>query len=111
MLATSFGFVVFVLTFLFVRDTPESVGMRPYGVAEGDGKSLSEPNSDVPDVNTFRALHTVSFWAIFFAYGLLAVSLQGVLSNIVNWGNSVGINLSSAGLAATASHEVGQPRG
>jgi MFS family permease len=111
--ATLFGIVVLALALLLVRDTPESIGLQPYGANGGKGEKPLPPavrtqvsvrTEDFSDYTVSQALRTVSFWALFFAYGFLAVSLQGVLSNIVHWGNSVGISMGSAGLAATALH-------
>lgn len=103
--AASFDLVVLVLALLVVRDTPESMGLRPYGAEDLQerpaGTTVAAGEVQVP---VTQALHTTAFWAMFFAYGFLAVPLQGVLSNIVNWGNAVGISMAGAGLAATAMH-------
>lgn len=98
--ASFFGVMVFILAYLLVIDKPEKVGLKPCGA---DGLKLSRQSGpQEPEMTLSQSLRKASFWFIFIGYGILAIPVQGTLSNIINWGNSVGISMAGAGLAATA---------
>lgn len=107
--ATSFGFAVLVLALVLVKDTPESVGLLPYGVdgnwslAEKDGLSRKEP------VILNNVLKNSSFWAACIGYGLLGIPIQGFLANAVNWGTAVALPAGSAGVALTLFNVTATP--
>lgn len=107
--AMSFGIIVLFLTLIFIKDTPESVGLLPYGAEKEVGKG---ENSSLPrqiELTAAQSLRTSSFWFIFLAYGLLAVPLQGFMGNAVNWGVTVGIAPQIAGLALSSFHFLAVP--
>jgi MFS family permease len=96
------GLIVILLAKLVIRDTPESMGLHPDGIApsessQGSARAVSEIAWDVKE-----ALSTFSFWMIFLGYSLIGLSIQGLLGHLVLWGVELGAAKATAGLFLTA---------
>lgn len=99
------GTLIMVIAVLVIRNTPESVGLAPYGQARpaGSGETLNDKDngdsSKMPQELTLRqALHTKAFRLIFLAYSITGIPLQGILSHIIIWGVEAGVKPSDSGL-------------
>ena len=101
LLCVPFGIVVFVLSLLLIENTPESVGLRPYGAEEGTTENASKVEIEVAITPT-QALRTTTFWALVIAYGLAGVPLAGLMVHVVKWAINVGAEPLNAGFAASA---------
>ncbi|MFH1087849.1 MAG: MFS transporter [Chloroflexota bacterium] len=95
------GIMVLLLAWLVIRDTPESVGLQPYGTGDPAAKS----GAGSPGVETAftprQAMRTVPFWALSLAWGF-GLAIQGFIASLAFWGESVGASPANAGLFATA---------
>jgi len=94
------GIVIMILAFSVVRDTPESIGIKPHSESP---TQVSKNNVTIKEsVSTRDAIKTSAFWLLFVAYGLLGVPLQGVLAHLVVWGVDLGASKAQAGVFITA---------
>jgi sugar phosphate permease len=98
------GVLIMLIAVLVIRNTPESMGMSPYG----DSTAGSDRTPDFWDdtVSTVKpleltprqALRTRAFWYIFLAYAITGIPLQGILGHIIIWGVEAGVAPAESGL-------------
>ena len=99
-LGICFGAVIIICALFVIRDTPESMGLRPDG--EGapptdDYTAASEVSWDIKS-----ALKTSQFLLLFTAYSIYNIGLNGLVFHIVAWGTDLGSPEATAGIFATA---------
>ena len=100
LIAMAFGAVVLLFALFVIRNTPESMGLRPYGAEE----ETSDKDAPIEEVNIppNKAIRTVPFWGLCLAFGLIGIPIQGLLTNLIFWGEATGMEPGSAGLVLTA---------
>jgi MFS family permease len=99
-LGICFGTLIILCALFIIRDTPESVGLRPDGEAS---PSIADPAASVEvswDVK--RALKTSQFLLLFIAYAVYNIGLNGVVAHVVTWGTELGSPEATAGIFFTA---------
>jgi len=101
--ALGFGIIIMLLAWLVIRDTPESIGLHPDGMAE------APPEADVTSSVTGEAvwsvkeaLRTSPFWLLFVAFSLFFIPINGMLTQVVIWGVDLGEPMATAGIFMTA---------
>jgi len=101
--ALGFGIIIMLLAWLVIRDTPESMGLHPDGVAEVPPEVDAASSVAGEAVWSPReALRTSSFWLLFVAYSLSVIPILGMLTQVVMWGVDLGEPLATAGIFMTA---------
>jgi len=101
--ALGFGIIIMLLAWLVIRDTPESMGLHPDGMAEAPPKAdvtLSVTGEAMWSAN--EALRTSPFWLLFAAFTFSCIPLAGMRTQIVMWGVDLGEPLAIAGIFMTA---------
>jgi MFS family permease len=99
--AIASGTIIVLLAALVIRDTPESMGLRP------DGDNTPEEAQEVrfvteqADGTVKEVLGTPSFWLILVGYCLLGIPGQGLLGHLVLWGSELGTPKATTGLFLT----------
>jgi MFS family permease len=99
-LGICFGAVIILCALFIVRDTPESMGLRPDGEAStpaADPKASIEISWEVK-----RALKTSQFVLLFIAYSVYNIGLNGLAAHAVTWGTELGSPEATAGIFSTA---------
>jgi MFS family permease len=96
----SFGAVILLCAFFIIRDTPESVGLRPDG--EVSPPSVDPTASVEISWDIKRALKTSQFALLFIAYSVYNIGLNGVVAHVVTWGTDLGSPEATAGIFFTA---------
>ena len=96
---------IMLIALLVIRNTPESMKLKPYGVdPDFGGISDGSLQNDVIAWNSKRewtireALRTPAFWYIFMAYSITGVPLQGVLGHVIVWGVEAGVSQADSGM-------------
>ena len=101
--ALSFGIIIMLLAWLLIRDTPESVGLHPDGMAEAPrGADATSSVAGEAMWSPKEALRTSPFWLLFVAFSLGGLPLQGMMTQVVMWGVDLGEPLATAGIFMTA---------
>ena len=99
-LGISFGAVIIFSALFIIRDTPESMGLRP------DGEGAPSPTGDAAAVEISwevkRALKTSQFLLLFIAYSVYNIGLNGLVAHAVTWGTDLGCPEATAGIFSTA---------
>jgi MFS family permease len=102
--AFAFSLPILLLAFFVIRDTPESVGLRPDGagppLATVEVKTTQQP---VPE-SQWRlkdALRTPQLWLLFAAYGFSGIVINGLLAHMVVWVTDLGSSAALAGFFVT----------
>jgi len=98
-LGICFGAVIILCALFVIRDTPESVGLRPDGQAPpsaADGTASIEISWDIK-----RALKTSQFLMLLTAYSVYNIGLNGLAAHSVTWGTELGCPAAAAGIFAT----------
>ena len=99
-LGISFGAVIIFSALFIIRDTPESMGLRP------DGEGAPSPTGDAAAVEISwevkRALKTSQFLLLFIAYSVYNIGLNGMVAHAVTWGTDLGCPQATAGIFSTA---------
>lgn len=98
-----FGIIIMLLAWLVIRDTPESMGLHPDGVAEAP--PVADVTSSVAKEAVWsprEAFRTSPFWLLFAAFALVGVPIQGMLTQVVMWGVDLGEPMATAGIFMTA---------
>jgi MFS family permease len=98
-LGVCFGAVIILCALFVIRDTPESVGLRPDGQAPpsaADGTASIEISWDIK-----RALKTSQFLLLLTAYSVYNIGLNGLAAHSVTWGTELGCPEAAAGIFAT----------
>jgi len=99
-LGISFGAVIILCALFIIRDTPESVGLRPDGEgapSPADYTAAVEISWDIK-----RALKTSQFLLLFIAYSVYNIGLNGMVAHAVAWGTDLGCPQATAGIFSTA---------
>ena len=99
-LGICFGAVIILCALFIIRDTPESVGLRPDGEAS---TPAADPGASIEiswDVK--RALKTRQFLLLFIAYSVYNIGLNGLVAHGVTWGTELGSPEATAGIFSTA---------
>jgi MFS family permease len=99
-LGICFGALIMLCALFIIRDTPESVGLRP------DGDALQPAADPVACVeiswNVKRALKTRQFLLLFTSYSVYNIGLNGLAAHAVTWGTELGCPGATAGIFSTA---------
>ncbi len=99
-LGISFGALILLCAVFILRDTPESVGLRPDGeppAPSGDPAASVEISWELK-----RAVKTPQFLLLFTSYSLYNVGLNGLVAHVVTWGTELGSPHATAGIFSTA---------
>jgi MFS family permease len=99
-LGICFGVVIILCALFIIRDTPESVGLRPDGE---EPPPVLEPTASVEiswDIK--RALKTPQFLLLFTTYSVYNIGLNGLVAHVVTWGIELGSPEATAGIFSTA---------
>jgi len=99
-LGICFGAVIILCALFIIRDTPESVGLRPDGE---EPPPSADPTASVEiswDIK--RALRTSQFLLLFIAYSVYNIGLNGMVAHVVTWGTDLGCPEATAGIFSTA---------
>ena len=99
-LGVCFGALIMICAVFIIRDTPESMGLRP------DGEGAPPPDDDPAAVEVSwdikSALKTSQFVLLFIAYSIYNIGLNGLVFHVVAWGVDLGSPEATAGIFATA---------
>jgi MFS family permease len=99
-LGVCFGALIMICAVFIIRDTPESMGLRP------DGEGAPPPDDDPAAVEVSwdikSALRTSQFALLFIAYSIYNIGLNGLVFHVVAWGVDLGSPEATAGIFATA---------
>jgi MFS family permease len=100
LLGICFGAVIILCALFIIRDTPESVGLRPDGEESppsDDPATSAEVSWDIK-----RALKTSQFLLLLVAYSVYNIGLNGLVTHVVAWGTDLGSAEATAGIFFTA---------
>jgi MFS family permease len=98
-LGICFGALIVLCALFIVRDTPESMGLRPDGDAS---QPAADPAASVEiswDVKV--AVKTPQFLLLFTSYSVYNIGLNGLVAHAVTWGTELGCPGASAGIFST----------
>jgi MFS family permease len=99
-LGVCFGVAIIIIAFLIIRDSPESLGLRP------DGEASVSPAASSASVEVSwavkRAVRTPPFILLFVAYSIYNIGLSGFAAHVVAWGTDLGSPEATAGIFSTA---------
>jgi MFS family permease len=99
-LGVCFGAAIILIAFLIIRDSPESLGLRP------DGEASVPPAASSGSVEVSwavtRAIRTRPFILMFVAYSIYNIGLSGFAAHVVAWGTDLGSPEATAGVFSTA---------
>jgi MFS family permease len=99
-LGICFGAIIMLSALFIIRDTPESLGLRPDGEGTppvSDNTAAVETSWDVK-----RAVKTRQFLLLFAAYSVYNIGLNGLVAHVVTWGTELGCPQATAGIFSTA---------
>jgi MFS family permease len=99
-LGICFGAVIILCALFIIRDTPESVGLRPDGEVSppaADSTASTEISWDIK-----HTLKTSQFLLLFIGYSVCNIGLNGVVAHVVAWGTDLGSPEATAGIFFTA---------
>jgi MFS family permease len=109
MCAFGFGALIMITGLLVIRNTPESMGLRPDGEGLAGGEETSADPGDNPGTvappsgeGVRAALRTGNFWCFFIAYAVTGIPLQGILGHVIIWGVEMGYPSASSGMIMVA---------
>lgn len=99
---TAISFVVVVISAFILKWTPQELGLLPDGVQKAALPENAEKKDDIPVIATGltrkQALKTVSFWLLFFSFGLCGICEMGPFQNmptyLVSQGNDLAFSAS-----------------
>ena len=101
--ALGFSIIIMLLAWLVIRDTPESMGLHPDGMAEAPPEAgVTSSVAGEAVWSSKEALCTSSFWLLFVAYSLSGFPFRGMMTQVVMWGVDLGEPLATAGIFMTA---------
>ena len=98
-LGICFGVLIMLCALFIIRDTPESMGLRPDGEASpsaADATAYIEISWDMK-----RALKTSQFLLLLAAYSVYNIGLNGLAAHVVTWGTELGCPQATAGIFST----------
>ncbi len=85
---------------LFLKETPQSVGLRPDGV-RADESAIETARVPSPGISTRDAWRSSTFWLMCSAFFLVSASINGCLIHLVPMLTDRSVSLSTAALAAS----------
>jgi MFS family permease len=99
-LGICFGAIIIICALFVIRNTPESMGLRP----DGDGAPPPDDYTLAAEVSwdIKSALKTPQFLLLFVTYSIYNIGLNGLVFNVVAWGTDLGSPEATAGIFATA---------
>jgi MFS family permease len=99
-LGICFGALIIICALFVIRDTPESMGLRP----DGDGAPVPVDDTAPMEVSwdMKSALKTPQFLRLFIAYSIYNIGLNGLVFHVIAWGTDLGSPEATAGIFATA---------
>jgi MFS family permease len=99
-LGICFGALMIICALFVIRDTPESMGLRP----DGDGAPPTEDDTVAVETSwdIKSAIKTPQFALMFAAYSIYNIGLNGLVFSVVAWGTDLGSPKATAGIFATA---------
>ena len=98
--ALGIGIMIILIAALIIRNTPESMGLKPYG----EDAAPASPDADavLPDrlheLSPSRSMRTRAFWYFFIVYSVTGIPLQGILSHVIIWGVEAGVAPENSGM-------------
>ena len=85
--------VVFAIVFLFMRDRPSDLGLRPYG-QPADAASIAAPRPLAPLAALAEAARTRAFWILAGTFFVCGASTNGLIgTHLISACHDVGITL------------------
>jgi MFS family permease len=99
-LGICFGAVIILCAPFIIRNTPESVGLRPDGEASPPAAGPAASVEISCDIK--RALKTSQFLSLFIAYSVHNIGVSGMAAHVVTWGTELGYPEATAGIFFTA---------
>ena len=98
--AFAFSIPITLLAYFVIRDSPESMGLRP------DGENVPHPSLNKhevikKDLAVSDVLRTSQFWLLFTTYSMIGMVMNGLFAHIVMWGVDLGSPLAVAGFFVT----------
>lgn len=99
-----FSIPIILLAYFVIRDTPESIGLRPDGAAPAVKEKAAGTGTMVITGQEWRlrdALRTPQLWLLFAAYSLSGIVINGLLAHIVVWVTDLGSTAAFAGIFVT----------
>lgn len=100
LICVSFGMIILFFALFVIKDTPESIGLRPYGAERGIAETSAKIEAET-EMTPGQAYRTVSFWVLVLGFGLVGTPVQGFFAHIVQWAISLGADSATAGLIVT----------
>jgi len=94
-----FLFIVPVCT-VFLKETPQSKSMKPYGWTEAENENNDEVK-DLSGVDAQKALHMPEFWMLLIAVGLASYAFSYV-NFLASYGASFGLSVVQGGSLLSA---------
>jgi sugar phosphate permease len=95
-LGVCFGAMIILCGLLVIRDTPESVGLRPDGEASPPAAD-SAPSVEISwDIKS--AVKTSQFLLLFISYSVYSIGVNGLMAHAVAWGTDLGSPEATAGI-------------
>jgi MFS family permease len=98
-LGICFGAVIILCALFIIRDTPESMGLRPDGEESPPAPGYTASVEVSWDIK--RALKTSQFLLLFIAYSIYNIGLNGIAAHVVAWGTDLGSPEATAGIFST----------
>ena len=103
------GAVIMFISFLILKNTPESMGLMPDGEKNEDmprtkrneTKVLS-PNTDHKEWTASSSIRSFNFLNLFIAYSVMGIAVQGLMAHIFMWGVDLGLSPSQSGIIMIA---------
>ena len=94
--------VSMIIAFLLIKDTPEEMGLKPFGQNEGDvAKSKDDAKSaqkeEVYSYNLKEAVKTKMFYGLTLFIIIICTVVQGLLVQIPSYLNEVGLDAAKVG--------------
>jgi MFS family permease len=99
-LGICFGTVIILCALFIIRDTPESIGLRPDGEKAPPSVDYTAAVGISWDIK--HALKTRQFLLLFTAYSVYNIGLNGLVTQVVAWGTDLGSPEATAGIFSTA---------
>ena len=99
-LGICFGVIIILLAYFIIRDTPESLGLRP----DGGTSALPTDSSASIEISwaVKRAVKTPQFCLLLLAYSIYNIGVIGLVAHVVVWGTDLGRLQATAGVFSTA---------
>ena len=96
-----------VVAFILIKDTPEEMGLKPFGQNEGDiAKSKDDTKTvkteEVYSYNLKEAVKTKMFYGLTLFIVIICTVVQGLLVQIPSYLNEVGLDASKVGMIVGA---------